>query len=238
MKVFLRHDVRAFTLIEVLVALAIFGLVVTAIYSSWTAILRGAKVGQEAAAAVQRSRIAIRTLEDSLTAARSFNENISYYSFIAENGSEASLSFVARLPKQFPRSGRFGDFDVRRLTFSVESGPDSSRQLVLRQNPILMEWDIDEENHPIVLARDVEEFEIGFWDTRIGDWVDEWTQTNQLPKMVKVTLVLNRGQNAQVQEVATRVVALPAIGVQSGWQRPALPSRPGPGPPAPPPPPK
>jgi prepilin-type N-terminal cleavage/methylation domain-containing protein len=48
----------AFTLVEILIALGILSMVLAAIYSSWTAILRASKVGLEAAAAVQRARIA------------------------------------------------------------------------------------------------------------------------------------------------------------------------------------
>src|SRR6266478_8889824 len=130
------HSTRAFTLVEILIAIGILAMVLTAIFSSWTAILRASKVGLDAAAAVQRARIVMRTLEDSLLCAQSFGgQNQRYYGFIAENGSEASLSFVSRLPESFPRNRKFGDLHVRRVTFSVEPGPESGRQLVLRQQP-------------------------------------------------------------------------------------------------------
>src|SRR5437016_12342166 len=141
----------AFTLIEILIAIGILGMVLAAIFSSWTAILRASKVGLDAAAAVQRARIVMRTLEDSLLCAQSFvGQNQRYYGFIAANGSEASLSFVTHLPESFPRNRKFGNLHVRRVTFSVESGPESSRQLVLRQSPLLMELDRDENEHPLV----------------------------------------------------------------------------------------
>src|SRR5205814_2813945 len=47
---------RGFTLVEILVAIGILALVLAAIFSSWTAILRASKTGLDAAAAVQRSR--------------------------------------------------------------------------------------------------------------------------------------------------------------------------------------
>ncbi len=220
------HKVEAFTLIEIMVALAILGLIVAAVYSSWMAIVRGTNTARKATAAVQRARVAVRTLEEALTCARSFAADIQYYSFVAENGDEATLSFVARLSKSFPRSGRFGDFDVRRVTFSVEPGPESGKQLVLRQNPLLMDWDIDEKEHPIVLAKDVKEFKVEFWDARSNppDWVDEWTQTNQLPPLVMFTLELgdNPLHPGQARQVITRVVALPAVTVQAAWQAPGV----------------
>src|SRR5215469_11500392 len=173
-----RSITSGFTLVEILVALGIFSLVLAAIYSSWTAILRGTKVGLEAAAAVQRARIAGRTIEETLGSVQSFALNQAYYAFVCENGSEATLSFVSRLSPSFPRSGKFAGLDVRRVTFSLESAPDGGHQLVLRQNPILMEMDKDEKNYPLVLAKNVKDFKTEFWDVRLQDWVDEWKQTN------------------------------------------------------------
>ena len=85
-----------FTLIEVLIAIGILSLVIASIYSTWTAILRASKSGQTAAAAVQRTRIVVRLLEDSLSSAQCFGANVGYYGFIAENGDEAVSSRLSR----------------------------------------------------------------------------------------------------------------------------------------------
>ena len=220
----------AFTLIEMMIAIGIFSLVLAAIYSSWTAILRASKAGLEVAASVQRSRIAIRMLEDSLGSAQSFAATLPYYYFLADNGSEASLSFVARLSKSFPRSGKFGDLDVRRLYFSVERGPEGSPQLVLRQSALLMDPDTDEKQHPIVLVKNVKGFELRFWDTNRNppDWVDEWKEakTNQLPKLVMVTLkVADNPRSPHSQEEISRIINLPAMTVQRVWQTPQAPGQ-------------
>ena len=207
---------RAFTLIEIMVAVTILTLLLAAVYSSWMLILRATKVGGEAAAQVQRRRIAVRTIEDALMCAESFQASIQYYTFIAQGGSEPLLSFAARLPDDFPRNGRFGGFNSRRVTFTVEAGPDSEKDLVLRQNPILMDMDEDEQNHPLVLARNVKSFAVECWDTNSANWVDEWDYTNQIPPMVRFSLVLggnkngNNFGNAGVESAVTRVVAFPS----------------------------
>jgi hypothetical protein len=216
-----------------MIAIGIFALVLAAIYSSWTAILRASKTGLAVAASAQRARITIRVLEDSLGSAQSFAANLPYYYFDAENGSDARLSFVARLSKSFPRSGKFGDLDVRRVTFSVEAAPDGGRQLVLRQNPLVMELDRDEKEHPLVLAKNVKGFEMKFWEPPPkSDWVDEWREqkTNQLPSLVMVTLRLaDDPKSSRVTEEVTRIISLPAVTVQPVWQLGAgQPNQPGP----------
>jgi len=179
----------AFTLIEIMVAIAIFGMIVAAIYSTWVLILKSSRVGQEAAAQIQRQRIAVRTIEDSLTCVQSFQASMKYYIFAVQNGDQPMLSFAARVPAIFPRNGRFGDFNLRRLTFTVEAGPDSEKDLVLRQNPILMDVDPDEQSNPLVLARNVKNFAVECLDTNNG-WVTEWNDTNSIPPQLRYTLVL------------------------------------------------
>lgn len=206
-----------------MIAIGIFSLILAAIYSSWTSILRCSKTGLEAAASAQRARITVRVLEDSLASAQSYAANLPYYSFVAENGDDATLSFVARLSKSFPRSGKFGDLDMRRVTFAVEAAPDGGHQLVLRQNPLVMDLDTDEKEHPIVLAKNVKSFDMLFWaaDKNPPDWVDEWREqkTNQLPKMVMITLKLaDNPQSSRITEEITRIISIPSMTVQPVWQ--------------------
>jgi len=225
----------AFTLIEIMMAIAIFALLIAAVYSTWVVILKSAQVGQAAAARVQRERIAIRTLEDSLTCIQSFQASMKYYSFNVTNGQQPGLSFVARVPDIFPRDGKF-DSNLRRLTFTVEAtGEDSERDLVLRQNPILMDLDTDEQQIPLVLARNVKDFIVECWDTNALDWVDGWDSTNSLPPMVRITLALALdSKGSQFSSAApvltiTREIAVPSGTLPATAQTGAPIGRGGPG---------
>ncbi|HTQ50867.1 MAG TPA: prepilin-type N-terminal cleavage/methylation domain-containing protein [Candidatus Acidoferrales bacterium] len=217
---FVRRPARAFTLLEIMLAMAIFSLVMAAIYSSWMLILRATRTGEAAAAQAQRRRVAVRTIESALTCVQSYQASQQYYTFIVQNGDEPLLSFTARLPDDFPRNGRFGDFNMRRVTFTVEPGPAMEKDLVLRQNPILMDMDKDEQEHPLVLARNVKSFATECWDPIQKDWSDKWDNTNQIPTMVRFTLALggntlnNFGDTSPILSV-TRVVAIPSVMVPS-----------------------
>jgi type II secretion system protein J len=176
------RSLRAFTIVEVLVAIGIFGMIMLAIYSSWSAILRGSRLGLTAAAEVQRTRVALQALEQSLGSAVMYADNPEYYSFFADTaGNYAFLSFVARLPESFPGSGLFAGQTVRRVTFQV----DRDKNLTLSQSTLL---DISDKPYTIKLAPNTRLFAVEFYNQRRNEWLPEWISTNQLPVMMRVAL--------------------------------------------------
>jgi prepilin-type N-terminal cleavage/methylation domain-containing protein len=225
MKPRLHKRSRAFTLLEIMVSLALLSVLVAGIYSCWYSIIKGVDVAAHAAARAQQSRLIKRTLEDSLLCACMFDANATYYQFIVDSdGTYSSLSFVACLPDSFPRSGKFGGLNTRRLTFSVENGADSSRQLILRQSPLLMEPDQNEMDFPLVLAKNVNEFLVKFRDPKDAkSWVTEWRNTNQLPRevLIQVTLRDQSQTSTGGEDVLAPIdVAIPAQNVRAEWQTP------------------
>ena len=219
---------RAFTIIEVMIAIAIFAMVITAIYSTWVAIIRGSRAGLNAAAAVQRSRIAMRTVEDAFLTAAMFTENIRYYGFVTDTSDEdaASISMVSRLPASFPGVGRYGDQIVRRVDFFTQPGTNGANELVMTQAPMLLDPDAGVEPYSLVLARDVTVFRLEFLDPKKNEWAAEWAYTNQLPKLVKVTLGLGKTKGSYSSEPldeVSRVIALPATAVAGLQAGPPIP---------------
>ena len=200
----------------------IFSMIILGIYTVWTIILKATRSGQNAAAMAQRERISIRTIEDALLTAQMFSSNPRnpYYSFVADmSGDFAALSFVARLPASFPGVGRYGDQFVRRVSFYV----NNNRELIMTQAPMLMAMQKDFEPYSLALAKDVTLFLCEFWgQERSGEWkwVQEWTSTNQLPKMVRVAVGMGKSlsDGSKPQDVAMRVIALPSMAVPPALQ--------------------
>ncbi len=209
-----------FTLVEVLVALAIFMGVVAAIYACWSSVLRSSRVGLAAAADAQSRRMAVRCLEDALLSVQMYQRNARYYSFLADlESEEPSLSLVARLPGSFPRSGSFEGLPVRRVTFSLERDAGGGRALVLRQLPMLFESDPEQEQNPLVLAHNVQVFSVEFWGAYSREGQTDWPTTNQLPRLVRFSLGFGApGGRLRDEDVVTRVVALPTVGVAAALQ--------------------
>ena len=213
---------RAFTLLEVMIAITIFGMIIIGIYSTWTVILKGSKAGLSAAAVAQRGRISMRTLEDALLTTQMFSANYQYYAFIADtSGDFASLSMVSHLPASFPGVGRYGDKVVRRVNFTVEPGTDNQRDLVMTQGPMMMAQNKEFKPYSLVLAKDVTLFSLEFWDAQKSEWATEWKLTNQLPKMVRIAIGMGKAKSgSDPADLVTRVVALPASAVLPEFQVP------------------
>ena len=228
-----RTSQGAFTLLEVMLAIGIFSMVLVSIYSVYSAILRAQQATRSAADAAQRARISIRAFENALVTAQMFTANMQtrnqrppYYSFLADSSGDFSeLSFVAHLPASFPGVGRYGDHVVRRVTFSVQQGKEGP-ELVMSQAPLMSSvYENSEEIYSLVLAKEVQFFIVEYWGQQREDqqwaWVPEWTSTNALPKLVRVSLAIGKaGKSGVAQDVVTRVIALPATAVRPDWQMP------------------
>jgi type II secretory pathway component PulJ len=211
----------AFTLMEVMIALGILMMVMATVYSTWAAILRGKRAGDAAALNAQRTRVAVRSLEDALRGAQYFQANANHYLFLADTTEDfAFLSLVSRLPESFPGGGLFGGQVLRRVEFSVEPGTNTPAQLVMRQKPMLAATNDLEEPYPIVLAQDVTDFALEFWDAQGGEWLAEWPYTNQIPTQVRFMIGVgsrqDRANTPKSFEVAT--VAIPSVAVPADLQ--------------------
>lgn len=203
---------RGFTVMEVMVAVFLFALILTMIYSTWRLIFQSSQAAIRSTTDAQRARMAMRTVEDALASATMFASNPRLYFFQADTaGRFAAVSFAADLSDSFPNSGMFGGERLRRVSFYV---PPGGRDLVLEQNSLLADFERGGEPASIVLARDVQLFQLEFWDGQQRDFVEEWLSTNQLPVIVRVTLGFGQAKDARDPvQVVSRVVRLPTVAV-------------------------
>ncbi|HTI70458.1 MAG TPA: prepilin-type N-terminal cleavage/methylation domain-containing protein [Candidatus Limnocylindria bacterium] len=203
---------KAFTLIEVLIAIFVFVLVLSSVYGTWKLVTQGSKSALKAASDGQRTKMTTAVLDEALSSAVFFTQNAKHYALIADtSGPYGAITFVSSLSDSFPGSGAFGGERVRRVTFSVDPG---HRDLLLEQSSMLADL-TQSEPQRMVLAHDVETFQLEFWDNRLGDYITEWTQTNQLPLLVRVSLGFGsaRGLDTKPREMVTRTIRLASVGV-------------------------
>ncbi|HEX3627503.1 MAG TPA: hypothetical protein VH280_19015, partial [Verrucomicrobiae bacterium] len=155
---------------------------------------------------------------------------IDYYLFDVEDGEQPLLKFTAYLPDDFPRSGEFltdtpggvaMDYHMRMLTYSLQTDENGrGKDLVVRQNPILMNMTTEEQNTPLILARNVTDFLVECWDTNSMQWDAGWDATNMLPPLVRVTLAFGSPDSAQPPQVITREISFPSATMPTAVQTP------------------
>ncbi len=198
---------RAFTLVEIMVAIAVFMLIMGSILACWKAIVSGAQTGETAAAMAQRARTSMRAIEDSLNNLEITRANIRYDAFIADTTDPqfASLSFTARLPASFLGSDYFGDNVMRRVIFDVEKDPGEKLNLVMTQYPLLAVANDQNPPKSIILARDVSAFVLEFWSPKDEDWLSEFTKTDEVPPMIRITL--GTGHSAHDAKIPFEVIS-------------------------------
>lgn len=111
---------------------------------------------------------------------------------------------------------------MRRVSFFVGESASGTAQLYMQQSPVLVDQESDFEPYTVGLAEGVTFFEALFWSEQEEDWMFEWVETNQLPKMVQLRLglELTEGRSGKVERTYSRLIAIPATAVQEEWQRP------------------
>jgi type II secretory pathway pseudopilin PulG len=221
---------RGFTIVEVMLAVMMFGMIIIGIYSVWSVIIQGSQAGRNAAAVAQRARVSIQAIQDALTTAQMFSANGKYYYFVADTSDEkcGGISFVARLPDGFPGVS-YANSEITKRVQRVSFTTDPDRNLIMKHAPF-MEAEV-EENKPyeLQLAKDVTLFMFEFWDDQKKEYVSEWGSSNQIPKIVRVALGLGKTPNSQMpMDVVTRTIAMPCMAIPGLWQNaPIAPGPPG-----------
>ena len=223
---------RAFTIIEVMIALAIFMMIIMSIYSIWTGILKASIAARSAADQAQRARVSMNAIQNALNCAQMFNVNMppqnptAYYTFVADmgHGDYGTLSFVAHLPENFPGMGRYPEHPVRRVWFTCEKGDGPNLNLIMRQGPMLQAVNDEFKPYELTLAKDVTMFGFECWGQpdpvrkpNEWDWVDVWKSTNSLPTLMRIGLGLG-GKRGAPQSMTVKIIALPAKAVTPDLQ--------------------
>ena len=223
----------AFTLVEMVVAMAIFSLILAFVYKTFFSFAQTTKASVEATTKVQRDRIALKTIEDAFSGLVYYEQNQSIYGFVVntEDYDYPSISFVSRVPPDFLGNKEFGSERLRRITFQVEDDEDFGRSLIMYQASTLQPIDPLEVEEPSrwVLGQDLDTFLMVFWSTINSEWVYEWTETNSIPTRIKFEMAYVRadGSAAQVEDMQKREIVIFSESITKNMQNPTLPSAKG-----------
>jgi prepilin-type N-terminal cleavage/methylation domain-containing protein len=201
-----------FTLLEVLLAVAILGIVITAVYSTWSAALNGWRRGSDVSEVFQRQRIVMDALKELTQSAVFFSASPELYTILGTKnpGLGASVTFVTASEAFLPPSEAM-DAGMRRVTISLEQDQYRRTYLAIVNQPALSPEDQSSEPPPQahVISMDVSGFYIRYRDPRSGDWDETWEETAVPPSAIEFTVVFGQQGDRLPPVVVTRAVGIP-----------------------------
>jgi hypothetical protein len=196
---------------EVLLAVAILGILITCVYSTWNAALTSWRRGSEASDVFQRQRIVMETLKELTQSIIFFSSTPTLYTVVGTQtpGLGDSVSFVTASDAFLPPS-EAADAGIRRVIISLERDQYGRTYLAIVNRPALSPDDQSgEQPQAHVISMDVSGFYVRYRDPRDGSWNDKWEEANLPPAAIEYTVVFGQ-QGDQVRPVVvTRAVDIP-----------------------------
>ncbi len=217
-----RQRAGGFTLIELLVALAIFSLATAMAAASFFSVTKAWSRGGELLEQLHYGEFAMEQLVTALRGAAWFGSKPEAFGFWLESDKASWVtSGTAFLPPDSPLVN-----GLHRLSVEVGS-VGGERGLVVRAWPHLAEELDENDAEPWLVAPGVEEFACEWYDFDADDWSQDWEETNSLPKLVRVTLTMEKRENFDENLELRRVVVLevaPEIPGREGRDRSTAPA--------------
>ncbi len=183
---------KGFTLIEILIAVAIVSLILTIIYGSYASSIDTMNYTREKMEAFSMIRLTLNRMNDELTS--SFISSDGHLKFVGEEG---KVDFISSSHERiFKNSKEYDLVEVSYFTGAAEEGASGSESLLARRESLFL-WrredrtpddDILEGGEKEKLMEGLEGIEFKYYDGE--EWRDEWDSKEEkgLPQAVKITL--------------------------------------------------
>jgi len=204
-----------FTLIELIVALALLALLMTGVYTTIRTSTQAAASGEALIDRTNRLRVTQELLRRQLSQAlalplrlvRGTNEAV----FL--EGERDMLTWVSVMPGYLGRGGPY----VQQIALERDA---RSQDLVFR-HAMLHDMDADrpfddQKRPPVVLLEDVRSLRIEYrsYDDsgRLGDWQDRWNKPFQLPQLVRIKVEFERDSRQAWPDLVIPLLVDPGAG--------------------------
>ncbi|MBK8251651.1 MAG: prepilin-type N-terminal cleavage/methylation domain-containing protein [Polyangiaceae bacterium] len=213
-----RRRERGLTLIEVMVSLGIIALIATLIYGALDGMSKSREGLSRIGDRYHQGRTALsritRELQSAFVSAHvPVNLALITRSTIflgKDSGSEDRIDFTAFAHQRLARNAH--ESDQCELSYFMTRDPNVAGKvdLVRREDPHI-DQDPEKGGVVLVVAEDVAEFDLRFYDPLTQLWTDSWDssqatgQLGRLPGQVKVSIVLNGGPGDKPIRFQTKV---------------------------------
>lgn len=211
-----RQTRTGFTLLEVILAVALLSAAVLVLYFTWSTGLQGWKYGAEAAEDIQRTRAILDGMGELLRSTVFYDqseedeENEYLYEFrgiegtYGENAAD-SISFVT-YSSRFLRPYEADRIPLRRVEIALEQDEDRQPYLAMYNLDALS---IEEKKpSPHRLSDEIVGFNVRYYDDDLEDWYDEWVDEVGLPGQVEITMTYREREGEEMPLVQQLVIPL------------------------------
>lgn len=212
---------EGFTLVEALVAIAIFGIVATIVFGGFSQTMRNRDHVEAQSDRSHVLRVAMERMVRELASAYvsiHVNPNAQLIAVRTtfhgrHEGRGSRLDFTSFSHRRLYRDAH--ESDQNELAYFIGDYRDDEgerHQSLIRREQNRVDGDPEHGGQLSVLVEDVEEFELEYLDPLSGQWRDSWdalgTEQNRLPAQVKIRLVLPNasGRRGHEETYATRAM--------------------------------
>jgi len=181
---------RAFTLLEAMLAVAIFALLMICVASIWMVSWRAAERVMGDQGDASRADFVLKRLGESVEAAVWHKEPKGLYTWGIQDDHSGEnegdrISFVTSLAPDAAALSSNGA-PLERIQLEVRNAEGGKRQLVLLASPFTMEE--NDWQREVVLLGNVQSFRVQFWNDDRSEWVDGWSDEDHAPSAVRMAI--------------------------------------------------
>jgi prepilin-type N-terminal cleavage/methylation domain-containing protein len=207
---------RAFTLLELMVAMIILTIAMSIAFQAFTGTIRGWKRGTEVVEGIKHGDFAMTQLSAAINSTIYFFNPRKNYAFEIEKDTTRglpsdTLSFVTASSAFIPAGSPF-EKGPHRLKIFIDDDDYGDPALFASAMPaVANDEDVEDEydEEPTIVTRSVQGLEILIWDEELEDWTDEWEKENAVPERVLIRIyVVSEDENEEPMEFV-RVLDIP-----------------------------
>ncbi len=206
------RKVEGFTLLEVLVALALLATAFTIIVGTFSTTVGAWKRGNELLDDLHHGDFIMEQLVASLRSAAYFDTAPDKYGFRLEDRSGGDypadmISWVTSGTAFMPPGSPLAN-GLHRLVFTVEDNEDGDPAVAIRAFPHLADIEDDDED-PWFISTVVKGIDCRTYNLEEEGWDDDWEDTNAIPSIVEVTLYMDPLEKYGDPVMLSRMVEIP-----------------------------
>ena len=185
---------KGFTLVEILISLAILAMIVTSTFTIFRSASQSWQKGEVRSERYQNARNAISRMSSEISQAV-INSSV-LCKFTGDKNAVSFISFV---------STDSGVFELSEVKFWL----DSDKRLLMRNDDVEPDFDFTTYDHSDILSDNISELEFSYFDGLV--WTDTWNSDKDkginMPKAVKIKIKVEdkKAKEGETFEVITRL---------------------------------